>query len=113
MADSLLVGSCFTATTTAQSTGATSVTALTNIQINAYGANAPASTTLQIIDGSGAVVATLSLALPGALLTAFFGSVLSLTGLDIALTYSPNPVTVKLNNALSSGMLAVNLGFTF
>jgi hypothetical protein len=114
MADSTATGQCFLPAAT--STVDTSVQGqnqafITNIQVNGVGLNATPGTLLQITDGGGTLIGQYALALPSAILASYFGSVLSLDGLAIPITYINSPVTVKLNQALSSGTLAINIGF--
>lgn len=113
MADSLDQGQCFISSTTATAVGGSNQTGLANVQVNASGANAPSGTTLSVIDGSGATVATFALSLPTALLTSYTGPVLNMDNLNIRIAYINANVTVKLSNALSSGELAVNVGYTY
>ncbi len=114
MADSTTIGQCFlpaASSTTATSVQGNNQAIITNIQVNGVGLNAPTGTLLQITDGSGALIGQYALALPSALLASYFGNVLNLDNLAIPISYVNSPVTVKLNQSLSSGALAVNIGF--
>lgn len=115
MADSTTIGQCFlpaASSTTSTPVQGNNQTIITNIQVNGVGLNAPEGTLLQITDGGGALVGQYAMALPSAILASYFGSVLSLDGLAIPITYINSPVTVKLNQSLSSGTLAINIGFS-
>jgi outer membrane lipoprotein SlyB len=111
MSDSGSIGFCTLSSTTSTSVQGSNQGAITNIQVNVVGGNAPAGTTLTFTDGSGAFVATFALALPTALLAAYFGNIMSMDNLALPIAFVNSPVTVKLNNALSSGVLSINVGY--
>jgi hypothetical protein len=112
MSDSVFVGNCFIAGTTAVNCGGINCTNLTSIQCFSIDATHAAGVTLTVTDSAGTNSYTFSVGAIGSLLSSYSGLCILVFNLLLPITYSPNPVTVKLNSALTAGTIAVNLGFT-
>ena len=94
-------------------TTSTSVSAITAVHVTTINANAGATTSVIIQDGSGATILTVPVAVTGALLSNFTGPCFILFSLAIPVAWSTtNSITCKLSTALASGSMAIVVGFS-
>jgi hypothetical protein len=114
MSESNGIGEAFITTSTGTSAvdiGGIDWSELVALHVTAAGANIPAGTTLIITDGEGIFSYSFAIELPTALLASYTGPLLSEENLALEITYGSGPCTAKLSNALSSGSLAINVGY--
>lgn len=106
------MGCGFVSGITPVAVGGTTEDAITAIYVGAIAANATAGTELILQDANGNPLTTMALGITDTVITYQNGPVLAIDDCLILISNVPTPVYARLNQALVSGSLAVNVGYT-